>query len=187
MRWSIFFAALLLAYPLLVYFGIRHFEPRLVALMLMLLAVARLLVLRGATPGRAGPQVLAALVVALLIGILTFLSNSAGFLLYYPVCMNLLMFMIFFASLLRPPSMIERFARLTDPDLPEEGVRYTRQVTKVWCGFFVINGGVALYSCVAASMAFWTLYNGAIAYLLMAGLFAGEYAFRIWWRRHRAG
>ncbi|WP_193370912.1 hypothetical protein [Pelagibius marinus] len=188
MRWGFLFAALLLFYPVLVYLGINHFEPRVLALVLMVLALTRLLLIPGKASGRAGPQVLAALAVALLIGVLSFVSNSVGFLLYYPVCMNLLMFLIFVASLLRPPSMIERFARLTEPNLPDEGVRYTRQVTKVWCIFFIINGSIALYSSVAASMAFWTLYNGGIAYLLMAALFSGEYVFRAWWRRrHGAG
>lgn len=187
MRWSILFAVLLFAYPLFVYLGIVYFEPRIVALVLVLLAIARLLLLPGKANWRAPPQILVALGVALLVGAGSFISNSAGFLLYYPVCMNLLMFVMFFISLLRPPSMIERFARIAEPDLPEAGVRYTRQVTKLWCVFFVLNGSIALYSCLAASMEFWAIYNGAVAYLLMAALFGGEYLFRIWWRRRPGG
>mgnify|MGYP003700748243 CR=1 FL=1 len=183
MRWSILLGAVLLAYPVLVYFGLSYFEPRIIALLVVLLAIARFVFASGSRSGTLAPHLLLALAAAVFIGFLTILSNSADFLRYYPVCMNLLMFTLFFVSLLRPPSMIERFARVAEPDLPPSGVRYTRQVTKVWCAFFVFNGGVALYSCLAASMEFWTLYNGAIAYVLMGGLFAGEYAFRIWWRR----
>jgi uncharacterized membrane protein len=167
----------------LVYFGLSYFEPRIIALLVVLLAIAHFVFASGSRGGTLAPHLLLALAAAVFIGFLTILSNSADFLRYYPVCMNLLMFTLFFVSLLRPPSMIERFARVAEPDLPPSGVRYTRQVTKVWCAFFVFNGGVALYSCLAASMEFWTLNNGAIAYVLRGGLFAGEYAFRIWWRR----
>lgn len=182
-RWGIFFGAVLLAYPLLVYLGLTYFEPRIIALLVVIVAIARFVFAAGSRGGGVAPHLLMALGVAVMIGFLTILSNSADYLRYYPVCMNVLMFTLFFVSLLRPPSMIERFARITEPDLPPAGVRYTRQVTKIWCAFFVLNGSVALYSCVAASMEFWTIYNGAVAYVLMGGLFAGEYAFRIWWRR----
>src|SRR3546814_9842236 len=77
------------------------------------------------------------------------------------------MFALFFLSLLQPPSMIERFARIVEPNLPETGVWYTRQVTKIWCAFFVLNGAAALYTSTVASMEIWTLYNGSIAYALM--------------------
>ena len=33
-------------------------------------------------------------------------------------------------------SAIERIARLQHPDLPPEGVVYTRRVTQIWCVFF---------------------------------------------------
>ena len=61
---------------------------------------------------------------------------------------------------------------------------YTRKVTQVWCGFFVLNGGLALGTALWASDATWALYNGLIAYGLMGVLFAGEWVVR---RRVRAG
>jgi uncharacterized membrane protein len=183
MRWSLLLGAILLAYPVLVYLGLSHFEPRVVAVMVILLAIARFAVPHGKGAPSAKLQLMLVLAIALVVGLLSFLSNSPDYLRFYPVCINALMFGLFFASLLRPPSMIERFARLAEPDLPERGVRYTRQVTKVWCGFFVVNGSIALYSALIGSLEFWTLYNGAVAYLLMAALFGGEYLFRTWWRR----
>jgi uncharacterized membrane protein len=186
-RWSLLLGTILLAYPLLVYLGLSYFEPRIVALMIVLLAIARFALALGAGTASFMPQLLLALAAALGIGFLSLVSNSAAYLRFYPVCMNALMFALFFVGLLRPPSMIERFARITEPDLPERGVRYTRQVTKLWCGFFVVNGSIALYSSLAGSLEFWTLYNGGIAYLLMAVLFGGEYLFRIWWRRQARG
>jgi uncharacterized membrane protein len=82
--------------------------------------------------------------------------------------------------------MIERMARLSDPALPAYAIAYTRRVTQVWCGFFVMNGTLALLTAVWASAAIWSLYNGVLAYVLMGCLFAGEYLVRIVVRRrHR--
>jgi uncharacterized membrane protein len=103
----------------------------------------------------------------------------------YPVAMNLAMLYAFASTLWRPPSMIERFARLMEPDLDAAGVRYTRGVTMVWVGFFVINGSLALWTAVAGSWLAWTVYNGAIAYLLAGLLFGVEYLVRQRVRAHR--
>ena len=52
------------------------------------------------------------------------------------------------------------------------------RVTRAWCVFFVLNGGIALWTAVAASDAAWALYNGGIAYLLMGAMFLGERCLR---------
>jgi len=88
---------------------------------------------------------------------------------------------IFALTLYKPPSMIERFARLVDPDLPESGVQWTRKVTMVWCVFFICNAGIALIT-VFASMQLWVLYNGFISYLLIGALLVGEFILR---KRHQ--
>ena len=74
--------------------------------------------------------------------------------------------------------IIERLARLQEPDLPPEGVRYTRKVTWAWCGFFIVNGGIAAWTALYADLAAWTLYNGCISYLLMGLMFAVEWLCR---------
>ncbi len=104
----------------------------------------------------------------------------------YPVAMNLALLYAFARSLWRPPSMIERFARLIDPDLDDRGVRYTRKVTMVWVGFFAVNGGVALWTVVAGSWLAWTIYNGLVSYGLAGLVFAIEYLIRQRVRRPRA-
>jgi uncharacterized membrane protein len=83
--------------------------------------------------------------------------------------------------------MVERMARLTEPDLPPEAIGYTRKVTQVWCGFFVINGSIALGTAIWASPEVWTLYNGVIAYVLMGLLFGGEYLVRLRFKRAHHG
>ncbi|MBX3486593.1 MAG: hypothetical protein KF798_01660 [Candidatus Paracaedibacteraceae bacterium] len=103
--------------------------------------------------------------------------------LFYPVCMNLIMAFVFGISLIYPPTIIERIARRREPDLDERGVAYTRQVTKVWFGFCLINGMISLFTAVSGNIDLWTLYNGVISYGLMGILFVGEYCVRYHLRR----
>nr|WP_298373128.1 hypothetical protein [uncultured Halomonas sp.] len=96
----------------------------------------------------------------------------------WPVLINAALFILFAWSLRHPPSLIERLARRQEPDLPPSGVRYTRRVTQLWCGFFLINGSIALWTALYADLGLWTLYNGGIAYGLSGALFAGEWCVR---------
>ena len=97
---------------------------------------------------------------------------------WYPVAMSGLMLLLFGGSLFTRQSLIERLARLREPDLPPEGVRYTRRITQIWCAFFVLNGGVAAALVVAQAWQAWALYTGVVAYGLMGALFAGEWLYR---------
>lgn len=100
----------------------------------------------------------------------------------YPAFMSAAMLLTFGYTLWRGPSMIERFARMMEPQLPESGVRYTRAVTWVWVVFFVINGIIGAYTALYADWPVWTLYNGLIAYLAMGTLFVGEMLVRPFFR-----
>ena len=172
------FAAVVIAYPLIVYFGLKHFDARLVAVLLIGLALLRLFMVRKAdSPSAAMPQARLVIFALLLFGVLTLVSDIPVLLQYYPVAMNIFM--------LRPPSIIERIARLSNPDLPETAVAYTRKVTMVWCAFFVFNGSMALYTTLSTSLGFWAVYNTLVSYSLMGFLFAGEFLVRrIVKRRH---
>jgi uncharacterized membrane protein len=184
LKWTI--AVLVLGYPFLVYFGLTYFDARGLALVLIVLAAARLAVL--GKHQRASPLLwvlLLSFMAVALIGLLVMVSGSPDHLRFYPVAVNAAMLLLFGVTLLRPPSMIERLARLREPQLPPGAVRYTRVVTEVWCGFFLLNGGIALYTALFADLEAWTLYNGMIAYLLMAALFAGETLVRRRVRRSR--
>ena len=57
-------------------------------------------------------------------------------------------------------------------------IPYVTRVTQAWCIFFVINGGIALWTALRASDAAWALYNGAIAYVLIGALLAAEWLLR---------
>lgn len=169
-----------LLYPLAIWLGHGRVEPRLLALLLVLAAATRLPALKLS---RASRWWLAG---ALLLATVAIWNNALLPLKLYPVLVNLGMLTVFGYSLYAPPSIIERMARLSDPALPAYAVAYTRRVTQVWCGFFVVNGVLALLTAIWASAAIWSLYNGVLAYVLMGCLFAGEYLVRIVVRRrHR--
>lgn len=168
---NIALALLTLAYPLLVYAGTDTLEPRWLTLLLCVFALAR--ALAGRTP-----IALAAFAGVALLALVTITSNALLPLKLYPVLVNLALFAVFFGSLFTPVSAIERIARLREPDLPPEAVRYTRAVTKIWCAFFVLNGGVALFTARWSSDQVWALYNGLIAYILIGILFGAEWLVR---------
>jgi uncharacterized membrane protein len=47
-----------------------------------------------------------------------------------------------------------------------------------------VNGGIALATALWGSFEVWSLYNGLIAYLLMAILLGGEYVVRMKTQKH---
>lgn len=164
-----------IAYPLLVYFGIGHFEPRWLAFLLCALALLRAWVAREPFWLAAGAVLLAGI---------SMTGNALFPLKLYPVLVNAVLCAVFMASLFSPVSAIERIAKLREPDLPPGAVAYTRRVTQIWCGFFVFNGSMAFATAWWGSDAEWALYNGLIAYLLIGALFSIEYLVR---RRVKAG
>jgi uncharacterized membrane protein len=171
-----------LATPALIYLGLEYLRPSAVAALLALLLVLRHR--KVANSFLAGVQRFEVGVLTALLALMlsTIVLNSEALLRLYPFAVNLGMAMVFGLTLARPPSMIERFARLQEPDLPEQGVQYTRQVTVVWVLFLISNGAIALYTALCASRDVWALYNGLIAYLLMGAMFAGEWWVRRWVR-----
>lgn len=169
---------LVVLYPVLVYFGLQQNEPRLLALLLLLVLGLRMLGSGRMQQLISGRYRFLLGLLGLFLVLLTFVSNQPWGLRLYPLLVNLGFLSVFAWSLRYPPSIIERLARLREPDLPEPAVAYTRNVTKLWCGFFIFNGLVSLYTALFSSLETWTLYNGAIAYLLMGILFAGELLWR---------
>lgn len=167
------------AYPLLVYLSVGRFGPGGVAALLAAVCLVRLAVLRmRGQPSFGGPYLTAVSIGGLLLAAASFWLDSSGAVLYYPVLVNAALLVVFAASLASPPSVVERIARLREPDLPRAGVLYTRRVTIVWTVFFALNGAAALYTALFATLETWALYNGLIAYVLIGTLFAVELAIR---------
>jgi uncharacterized membrane protein len=88
------------------------------------------------------------------------------------------LFTVFGFSLWRPPTIVERIARLHEPQLPVQAVAYTRKVTIAWCGFFLVNGTISAASALWASNQVWVLYNGLLSYVLIGLFFAVEWLLR---------
>ncbi|REC94183.1 putative membrane protein [Kushneria indalinina DSM 14324] len=95
----------------------------------------------------------------------------------YPVMINLSLALLFLGSLRTTP-LIERLARLSEPDLPLEGVRYTRRVTWMWGIFMSFNTVVALVLALHAPLHAWQTWTGALSYALAALLMSGEWLVR---------
>ncbi|MBB34052.1 MAG: hypothetical protein CME88_12930 [Hirschia sp.] len=165
--------ALALFYPLIALVALRFLEPHWVALVLGCVVVLRVAL------GKGGPLALslAALCAVGAMALMT-LHDSQLALRLYPVFMGLAMLTAFAHSLFNPPSLIEIFARMREPDLPPEGVVHTRRVTFAWCVFLACNAAVALYTAIFSSLEVWAIYNGAVSYGLMGLMFFGELLIR---------
>ncbi|MDD0973675.1 hypothetical protein [Pseudomonas fontis] len=160
-----------LLYPFAVHFGMAHFAPWQFGLLLGGLWLARAL-----TERRPGGHWMA--VVALTFCALLAVFDSPALLRWYPVLISGFMLGLFASSLKFGPPMVERLARLREPQLPAVAIPYTRKVTQVWCLFFLGNGLIAATLTLWAPLSWWTLYNGLIAYALMGLLFAIEWLVR---------
>lgn len=168
---------LLLAWPVIIWFGLKY---NCLQWLLPLMAVMLVLRLRQVQQ-KAGPMRFVMQSVALagiVLCIASILLKTHQLVLFYPVVVNIVMLTVFGGSLWTAMPLVERLARLHDPYLPPEGIRYTRRVTQVWCLFFVINGGIALFTALQGDMTLWTAWNGMIAYLLIGALMGGEWLVR---------
>lgn len=159
------------AYPVLWYFGReKGFFDGLALLM------ATLWLLRGIAHKNRQQQWRSLVLAAFFVLILFLRLPNAMY--WYPVGVSGLMLLLFAGSLFSKQSMIERLARLQQPDLPEEGVAYTRKVTQVWCIFFIVNISITAVLIFLQAWQAWAWYTGFIAYVLMGLLFAGEWIVR---------
>ena len=168
---------LLLAWPGVIWLGLAHNS-----LQGLLPLMALMLFLRfRQTRRRAGALSVVTQIVAvagMTLCIASYLLKTHQLLLFYPVVVNSVMLAVFGGSLWSRMPIIERLARLREPDLPERAVRYTRRVTQIWCAFFIINGSVALFTALNGDMTLWTTWNGMVSYLLMGTLMVGEWLIR---------
>ena len=176
-----------LAYPFIVYFAFTRLETRAVGgLLLALYGASMLLRARGSRAemlalARQHAPIVVLVVVAMVLG-------NATLLLLVPMLVSLYACWTFANSLRSGPSMIERFARIVEDDLPDFCLPYCRKVTKVWCAFLLGNavcvGALAFF----APLEWWALYAGLIFYFLMAALLGIETLVRkLWFRYYNQG
>lgn len=163
---------LTIAYPFMVYWGLQHYTAASLLPLLLLL-----LVLRWFVGNRPGERLVLVAILLVIVAVGFTWGHQLG-LKFYPALVNFGFLLLFAGSLLSPPSFVERLARVRHPDLSPQGVTYTTRVTWMWSIFFVFNGSLAAITALWASDAVWALYNGFIAYLLIALLAGGEWLLR---------
>lgn len=104
----------------------------------------------------------------------------------YPTLMSWLFAVAFLFSWLFPPTVLERWVRLRDPNTPSEATSYLNKLTLIWVVWFLINGAVAFGLALAGRSGWWALYTGILSYVFTALLLVCEWIFRRWWRARRS-
>lgn len=110
-----------------------------------------------------------------LVWLVYFLRGNVYFRLY-PAIVTGVAFFIFFISSFKTP-IVEKIAKKRGEILDEKGLQYCRKVNRVWVVFLFLHFLVTL-ATVIAPLEIWAIYNGAIAYILFAMMFAGEWLCR---------
>jgi uncharacterized membrane protein len=181
---SVVVACALVLYPLLMYvsesrLGVQWMAIGVIAVCLLRLAVSLLKAAPAEARAVVGARELLLICCgAIALALVSLWRGSSSAMLYYPVLVNAVMLIVFAGSLVSPPTVVERIARLRHKDLPNQAIPYLRRVTAAWSVFFIANGAIALYTATISSFETWALYNGLIAYLLIGAMFAGELLIR---------
>ena len=170
-------AALFLAYPLWVYSALTRLGPRQAALALLGVVLTTLLVRRRQLASDLRSLGVIPWLTASLLGLSAAIDTS-WLLLAIPAVANFVLLVGFGATLRAGPPMIERFARLIDPDLSPAEVSWCRLWTRIWCVFFAVNGAAAALLALWGSLFWWAFYTGLIAYLMIGTLIAIEWCLR---------
>lgn len=175
-----------LAYPLVVYSAVRWLDARGVGLALLALCGISILLRARGRAAELVPLLRqhAGLAFLILLGVV---SEDRRVLQLLPVVVNLYLLGSFGASLVHGPSMIERFARLVEGDLPGFTHPYCRKVTALWCAFFGANAALIGYLAFFASLELWALYTGLLFYVVLAALQGLEFIVRKLWFRYYPG
>ena len=177
------YGLLILAYPFLADAAIESYGPRAAALSFAVLGIAGYALVRrqfGAVLGLgAAPSfALAGFAVAAAI------ANDERFLRLIPALINLILALLFAASLREPISIIERMARLIEPHAPEFIRPYCRKVTIAWCGLFLINVGVISWLAFVGPSSAWEEYTGWMMYAAIGAFSVVEFLIRKSWFRY---
>lgn len=175
-------AVLTVAYPVAVWWCLANTGARRTSLWLMLLVVPLIALRLRGTPREARMAVLRVPLVILGVLLLGAVTEDPRFVLSMPVLINLGLLMTFGVTLRTGGvPMIERFARLSDPDLDAPRVAHCRQWTVRWCVFFVANAAISAMLALGDDVKLWAIYTSGVAYALMGIMFAAEFL----QRRHR--
>ena len=172
-------AIALACYPFVVYLLLGTVPPQVLILTFGILAACRFLMIKDL----AKPYLRWLLVGLGAFCIVAALDTDLVILKFYPVLVNSAAATYGLYTIFNPPSAIEQLSRLMGMQMDGPAVFYTRRLTMVWIGFFVLNAATAAYTVLAASTATWALYNGLISYLLIGLLMVLEYPVRLLFKK----
>ena len=168
-----------LLYPFIVYFGITHLSPSLLAGLLAAVVLLRVLVADLSTKHKL--MALSAVVVVFIFHWL--MKGGTNSLMFYPVLLNVVLLLVFGLSLFKKQSLIETIARKRRMDVGPHNLRYLRVLTAVWTGFFALSVIISTFTVIVGDMDVWLLYNGLGSYLLMGVLIVGELIVRHFYKQ----
>lgn len=96
--------------------------------------------------------------------------------------------LIWFATSLRPgrEPVVTAFARRVRTTMPDSVVRYTRQVTIAWCGFFAGQLAISATLFLLAPHAVWSTFVNLLNLPLLATMTLAEFGFRGFRFRHES-
>jgi uncharacterized membrane protein len=172
------FLACIVAYPLIVFFGLQHLPPGVFAIALMILLGMRYGVLLPSER----PVYLPVLFIYLAYAVTAALSQSATMLLYYPAIVNLTMSGVFLFSLRQGEPLLLRIVRARGIVIGGHGPVYLYRLTGIWAAFFIVNALVSIWTT-TQSIEVWTLYNGFLSYFLVGALIGLEVIFRDYFKQ----
>ena len=167
-----------LLYPFLIYFGLREFQPRVLSCILLVIATLRFVSWKTKSNGHQKTISLSWSIAALIVILFTFVTGQKIGLYLYPSLVNLTLLILFYSSILNPPTIIEQIARTSSDEITSLLVSYTKKVTYAWCLFFILNASISIIS-IFLSEEWWLFYNGFLSYILIACMFGVEYLCRI--------
>lgn len=168
MLFKILIGILFILYPAVVYYGLTH-DMAWFGLLLLIL----FFVYQAIFSGKHWQS----------IGFIGILSLGAWFqqattIKLIPIVIHLSLFALFYQSLRDKSPLIEKFARLDFPELPEGMARHCLHMTQIWAAFFAFNVALNIGLVMWATDATWALYNGMLVYILIGMLVIGEYVWR---------
>lgn len=176
---SVCLMALVLTYPFLVYRYLGQVNPAWFAAVIFCLFLIRFMVINKDR----------SLSDWLMLGIVsTFclsvtLLESQTLLKFYPVMMNVGVGLTFLVSLTEEQCLIDKMARMGGKAPPPEAYHYLRTLTLLWGLLLLTNGAVSAYTACYTSLSVWTLYNGFLSYLLIAGFAGAEWVYRGFYKK----
>ena len=113
--------------------------------------------------------------IALVLGGASLLLRNPDFVYFYPVMVNTVLLVVFASSLSGSQTIVEKIARLRDSRFSDREIPYAQKVTIACVIFFAVNGSIAFATVFIEDKFYWSIYNGAISYVLMGLMFAGEF------------